>query len=330
MIQTTDIKVVDSGQGYTIGEMPSTHKYLTYLKPTALVCLFDGVDTSLDFVGKNMPEPKREGSSDSRGRDRFNSFETYDVAMETFRKKPQSVVKYDQGELRVRDLSESGTQVDYDVVGDYIDMGRHMEGLPESWGAMYNGNARNRRVNLVLNMNQRSGMSEEDINHRGERVLRLVDALEAGGVRTQVTVIASTECSHIEILLKRHDEPLTISDLAVVSHSEFLRRIVFRIDEYSKTWTYGYGSSVAFSRCITPEIVEVESNNELNILVENNMEYGIDRMFDGLERLLQWEMSKPVPEVSSVKIDASGVWFNPNGARDEAEIRREGQEAING
>lgn len=330
MIQPTDIKVVDSGSGYTVGEVKADHEYLNYLRPGALVCLFDGVDRALDFVAKNMPSPKQEGSSDNRGVDSFNAFDSYSEALDIFRKTPQSVVKYDQAELRVRDLSESGTQVDYDVVGDYIDMGRHMEGLPESWGSMRNGNARNRRVNLVLNLNQMSGMKEQHINHRGERVLRLVDALEAGGVRTQVTAIESNECGHTEIILKRHDEPLTITDLAVVTHSEFLRRIIFRINEHSKTWQYGYGSSIKFSECITPEIVEIENNNELNILVENNMTGGIDRLFDGLERLLQWEMSKPVPEVSSIKIDNYGVWFNPNGSRDEEDIKREGQQAING
>jgi len=329
MIQPTDIRVIDSGSGYTIGELDS-HKYLTYLHSGALVCLFDGVDRALDFVATNMTEPKHSGSSANQGADRFNAFESYEVAMDTFRNKPQSVVKYDPTEMRVRDINESGTNVDYDVTGDYIDMGRHMEGLPEAWGSMHNGNARNRRVNLVLNLNQMARMNEKDINHRGERVLRLVDALEAGGVRTQLTAIESTQCGHIEITLKKHDEPLTITDLAVVNHSEFLRRIIFRIVENSKTWDYGYGSSVKFSQCITPEIVEVENSNELNILVENNMTGGIDRLFDGLERLLQWEMSKPVPEVSSIKIDESGVWFNPNGARDEAEVKREGQEAIRG
>lgn len=330
MILPTDIKVTDSGSGYTVGEMEGTHEYLTYLNRGALVCLFDGIDTTLDYVATKMDKAKKAKSSANTGRDSFNSFSTYEEAMTTFRKNPQEVVKYDPTELRVRDVSESGTSVDYDVVGDYIDMGRHMEGLPESWGSMRNGNARNRRVNLVLNMSQGSNMSEEQVNHRGERVLRLVDALEAGGVRTQVTVIESTQCSHLEIVLKRHDEPLTITDLAIASHSEFLRRISFRISEYSKTWSEGYGSSRAFSRSVTPEIVEVSNNDELNILVENNMTYGIDNLFDGLERLIQWEMSKPVPEVSSIKIDSSGVWFNPNGYRNSEDIRREGNEAING
>ena len=330
MIQATDIKVVDSGSGYTMGEILSTHKQLPYLKKTALVCLFDGVDTTLDFIAKNMVEPKHSGSSDNRGHDSFNEFGSYDEALTIFRDKPQSVVKYDQTELRVKDLSEAGSQVDYDVVGDYIDMGRHMEGIPESWGSMHNGNARNRRVNIVLNITNMARTSKENINHRGERVLRLVDALEAGGVRTQVTAIESSECAHIEIILKKHDEPLTITDLAVVSHSEFLRRIVFRVSEYSKTWEYGYGSGVCFSQNMKPEYIEDPNNSELNIFVDGNISTETDTLFDKLERLLQWEMSKSVPEVSAIKISSDGVWFNANGARAEAEVKREGQEAING
>ena len=53
-------------------------------------------------------------------------------------------------------------------------------------------------------------------------------------------------------------------------------------------------------------------------------------MFDQIERLLVWEMSKPVTEVSSIKLDRNGVWFNPTGSRSEEDIKREGQEVING
>lgn len=55
----------------------------------------------------------------------------------------------------------------------------------------------------------------------------------------------------------------------------------------------------------------------------------IDSHFDKLEKLLVWEMSKPVPEVDAVKVDAHGIYFEPNGARSEDEIRQEGLDAIN-
>ena len=79
-----------------------------------------------------------------------------------------------------------------------------------------------------------------------------------------------------------------------------------------------------------PEMLHSGNNDEINIFIGSNMDGGkIDHNFDKLEKLLVWEMSKPVPEVDSIKLDESGIYFNPNGLRASEEIRREGLEAIN-
>jgi hypothetical protein len=69
----------------------------------------------------------------------------------------------------------------------------------------------------------------------------------------------------------------------------------------------------------------------MNLFIDGNLTRmdNVNERFDQLERLLVWEMSKPVPEVSSIKLSEEGVYFNPNGTRSEEEIRREGLEAIN-
>lgn len=333
MITQDEIKVLDTGTGYVMGEMASQHKHLNYLKHGTIVGLFDGLDNMLDFITTKLKtHPKGDASVQTGGSgDEFNAFNSYDEAMDTFRNHPEKMVKFDPSELRIRDESEAGTEVDYDVVGDFIDMGRYMEGIPESVGTMHGGKARNRRVSITINVCQRWDIQHGVITHRGERVLRLVDALEAGGVRTQLTAIESTECNHVEVILKRHDEPLTIADLAVATHPEFLRRAIFRIVEHSKTYKYGYGSAVNFDRLLKPEMLDSGNNDEMDIVIGSNILNisEVDKLFDQLERLLVWEMSKPVPEVSSVKVDSGGIYFNPNGSRSDDEIRREGLEAIN-
>ena len=330
MITQDEIKVIDNGSRYTIGEIKETHKNLKYLKKGTIVTLFDGIDTALDFINTNL-KAKESKSSEKEGRARFNAFDSYEQAMDTFRNKPEEITKFDPTEIRIRDTAESGIDVEYDVTGDYIDMGRYMEGIPETFGTMRSGNARNRRVNITLNLNQSAGIGHEVIQHRGERILRLIDALEAGGVRTMLTAIESSQCNHSEFVIKQHDEPLTISDLAIVTHPEFLRRAIFRIIEQSKTFVGSYGNVMDFGRALTPEIIEGDNNNELDIIIDGNQrdKESIDKTFDQAERLLVWEMSKPVPEVSSIKLDRYGIWFNPNGARSNSEIKREGNEVLN-
>ena len=330
MLKQDELRKVDEGSGYFIGEMSGTHKDLSYLKDGAIVTLFDGLDTMLDFITTKMPKPKRGDSSKRTGRSGFNAFSGYDEAMQTFRSEPEKIVHFDAAELRIKDASEVGTEVDYDVTGDYIDMGRYMEGIPEVMGSMHGGQARNRRASIVLSLNQHAEIKHEAITHRGERILRLVDALEAGGVRCQITAIESSECNHTEVIIKQHSEPLTITDLAVVSHPEFLRRAIFRIIEHSKTFSYGYGNAMNFGKALTPELIDSGNNDEIDIVIDGNISdiSDIDRLFDQLERLLVWEMSKPVPEVSSVKLERYGLYFNPNGVRSESEVRREGRMAI--
>lgn len=331
MIQASDIKIADTGNGYAVGEIPAQHPQFHYLNPGTLVCLFDGVDIALDYVTKNMPTARGDRSSSEPGGDGFHAFKSYKLTMDTFRNHPEDIVTFNPAELRIKDESEIGTSVEYNVTGDYIDMGRYVEGLPDSFGTMHRGYARNRRASIVINLSQTWHINHQAVTRRGERILRLVDALEAGGVRTQLTGIESSQCVHAEVIVKRHDEPLTIADLAVISHPEFLRRVLFRVIEYSKTYQDGYGSSVVFSQALTPEAIDSGNNEEMTIAIDGNLDNidTIDDLFDKLEKLLVWEMSKPVPEVSSVMIKPAGIYFNPNGARAESEIRREGLEAIN-
>lgn len=324
-----EIKEIASGSGYSSGTITKIPDGLNYLSTGELASFFDGVDTALDYIttlevrGRGMSEDYEPG---------FHTFQTWDEAVDTFRNHPERVVKFDPAELVIKDNSEAGQEVDYDVVGDYIDMGRHMEGIPESWGSMHNGNARNRRVNITVHSNYTGSTSQHIVKHRSERIIRLIDALEAGGVRTQLTVVWSNDCAHTEIIVKKHEETLNIADIAVVTNPDWHRRLQFRLVEHSRDG-FGYGMSNLFTDAVTPEMLEDEQlNSETGIFIGNTL-YGIeqiDQRFDQLEKLLVWEMSKPIPEVTSIKVVGRSIDFNPNGARDEAEIIREGQAIING
>ncbi len=332
MLSESEYTITSSKEGVTLGEVNQGDHTFYHLLSHELVVKAEGLDQLLTYVTKHMAEPRRGGSSaqaaDPWGS--FNAFNSFEEAVETFRYKPETVVDFNPAELRIKDDSESGSRVDYDVVGDYIDMGRFMEGVPESWGSMHNGNARNRRVTILLDVGNIGSVSHQAITKRGERVLRLVDALEAGGIRTELIAIRSSNTAHIEIQLKKHDEPLTISDLAVVSHPEWHRRLQFRMIEYSKTYDSGYGNSLHLTEAVNdnPEVLHTGNNDEMNLFIGGSMDYDIDNKFDKVEKLLVWEMSKPVPEVDSIKVGRHGIDFNANGTRSEAEILREGQEAM--
>lgn len=333
MIDKLNIKVQDSGQGYLVGQRGTASTPLNYLESNALVAFFDSPERLFEYVLKNYPEPRNAGSSDNRGTSGFNKFGSYDEAIDMFTKTPEQIVNFDETELRVKDTGEAGNSVDYQVTGDYIDMGRHMEGVPEQFGTMHRGNARNRRINIIFNISVVNYIKESDALHKAERILRLVDALENGGVRCSIRGIESSECTHTEVTVKHHHEPLTLTDLAIVTHPEFLRRILFRVIEYSETYESGYGFAYALTRAVNPKMLDDGDNSELNVFIDGNLQdkSEIDELFNGLERLLVWEMSKETPEIAAIKLDEGGIFFEAIGSSDDIEIiKREGKEIING
>lgn len=299
-----DVIVTDS---YVIGKAA---KRTDILRQNERVMLFEGTQTALNYINENLDTAKEEQSSEHSGGHAGNTFKSYKQAMDTFRNRPYEVVKYDPTEMRPIEFEEQGNDLEYDVTGDFIDIGAVLEGVPEHFGRLHNGNPRNRRVRIVVYLAQGWRMEPEEIDHRSERIIRLVDALENANVRTEVIAVDTNECSHTEVLVKKFDEPLTIEDIAVVTHSEFFRRMCFRASEWSDTWRGGYGDSTVLSRNIG--ILKSQYNDEITIYVDGNMEmHTIDETFDKLEKKIESELSEAVPLLSLISVTRHGIEIHP-------------------
>lgn len=274
------------------------------------IMMFNGVRTALDYINENLDEPKRSGSSEGGGGHAGNAFNSYEHAMDTFINNPSSVVKYDPTEMRPVEFEEQGNDLEYDVTGDFIDIGRVLEGVPENMGSLHNGNSRSRRVRIVVSLAQTHYMAPKEIDHRSERVIRLVDALENARVRTEVIAIDSTTCHHMEIVVKRFDEPMTIEDVAVVTHSEFFRRMCLRAAEWSDTWRSGYGDARTLKRNL--KIIKSQLNDEITVYIDGDLRHGIDPYFNELEKKLEAELSEMVPQLSLLSItNTDGLQIHP-------------------
>lgn len=275
------------------------------------IMMFNGVRTALDYINENLDEPRRSGSSDGNGGGHAgNAFHNYGQAMDIFLNKPESVVKYDPTEMRPVEFEEQGNDLEFDVTGDFIDIGRVLEGVPENMGSLHNGNPRSRRVRIVVSLAQTHYMTPKEIDHRSERVIRLVDALENARVRTEVIAIDSTTCHHMEIVVKRFDEPMTIEDVAVVTHSEFFRRMCFRAAEWSDTWRSGYGYVRTLKRNL--KIIKSQLNDEITVYIDGDLRHGIDADFNELEKKLESELSEMVPQLSLLSItEDEGLKIHP-------------------
>lgn len=288
LISRDDIAKTHQGPGYVVGK----NQKQTNLNPVNnLVGLFTGVNTFIDFLQESMPEARQEKASSRHKEDdygqNFHKFDTYEEAIDTFKNHPHKVCNFDEKTDQVRSGDESGNNILYDVQGDFLDIGRYLEGDPECVGVSHQGNIRGYRVNIQMNLDFPSHVKEEDIAHRSRRTQRLVDWLEGQQVRVAMTAIASAGTGHVEIGIKHHDDIFDINNLAVASHSDFFRRLIFRFEEYSDCWRAGYGSGSLLAETFRRQVLVwcPEANNEINIRINNSVD-GISESFDHLESWL--------------------------------------------
>lgn len=236
-------------------------------------------------------EPKREQASDRRGREgSFYSFGSLEKAIDIYKNHPDQIRTFDMKDDRIKVKESPGIDVDFDVVGDYVDVDRYLQGIPESFGHVTMGNPRNMFCTInILNVYV-SYTDSKYQDAKAMRVLRLVDWLEQQGVRTQIVSSGDSAILFNSTIVKQFQDPFDLNHLAIVMHNDWLRRVLFLIMEQSKTWQSGYGSAVEYDRRMTKYVPKPEDG--LYVYVGGYMSNGNDiadmeKQFDKIEEQIQ-------------------------------------------
>lgn len=298
LIDYNTLKDKQKGSGYILGlyDKSRSQSKLNYLggQGDELVGRFEGVNTFIDFVKENYPKGKYSSDSTKNGGDGdFHRFKSYDEALDTFRNHPEKIAEFVENDDKILGGDSAGNSIDYDITGDYIDMGRFIEGIPESFGLLFDGNPRSKRIDILVTGMFSWRVSHDSINYRAERIKRLVDWLEANHIRCRITYLFTNDNWHCEIGVKQFDEIFDINDLAIVSHPEFFRRLQFRFAEWSPSLnTWNYGSSADFWRAYNDTMIETDYNNEYGMLIGSDIPRRLDKAhidseFDKLEKQIQ-------------------------------------------
>ena len=129
---------------------------------------------------------------------------------------------------KVRERSEA---LIYDVSGQWLDVGRMLNGEPECFGSyvqMEHGGGKSKIVRVDVNVACSCGVSVSDFRHRGAAVAAFIDLVEASGRRCEVHVVSASylndrsrrpgdkPANQIRIKAKGANEPLDLSRLAVL------------------------------------------------------------------------------------------------------------------
>lgn len=236
----------------------------------------------LDHVKIAYPHTKQEGASNKSNKDygysgsrNFFHFDSFDQAQDVFINRPWEVVNFQEVDTALKSPDNAGGDVFFDVTGDFLDVGRLLDGEPEHFGNAYLGNPRGLFITIYANISSSYTISAPALVRKQQRIVALIDWLESNQIRTKFTGISNSGCEYVEVTLKDFHEPLNLNPIGVAFNPDFLRRMIFRVDEWSPTWQYGYGTSV------TPLKVD-EKGLSIGIPSNQGEAAAVDKYFDKL------------------------------------------------
>lgn len=257
--------------------------------------------------------PQRDKSSDDPRSGSFHSFSSLSEAMDIYKNHPERIRTFDMKDDRIKVKESPGIDVEFDVTGDYVDVDRYLQGIPESFGRVTMGNPRNIFCTINILGSYVSSTRSYYQDAKAMRVLRLVDWLEQQGVRTQIVVSEDSEVIYSSIIVKQFQDPFDINHLAIVMHNDWLRRVMFLVMEQSKTWTWGYGDALQYDRRMTQ--YQPKPEDGLYVYVGGYMSNGnkieaLDEQFDAIENEIQDVIDKGMTysEVPLIVKDIRGGW----------------------
>lgn len=233
--------------------------------------------------------PKNAKASNSPGKGAgFYTFDSLAEAVDIYRNTPEKVVAYDPNDKPLENYENLGNEVVYDVTGDYVDVDRYLEDLPDNMGNSIMGNPRNVFATINFLLHTVSYISTDVRIARQRRIIRLVDWLESQQIRTQVVTTCDSGFLYESYMVKTHHEPLDINQVAVAAHPDFARRVSFLVSEQAPNWEYGYGRADAYDKKMFN--YKPEPGDGLYIYVGGYFEDDIKRVnreFDEVEKNIQ-------------------------------------------
>lgn len=216
-------------------------------------------ETFNDFLEAALVVPKKQDSSSSRriddGRNPWSGTKTFEEAVELAKRGwAEGASKALQFRACIADavreiITSRSTSYAWDVAGQFIDIGRYLEGEPECFGTLDEAGqtAAQPVVKIFVNLAASGSVSVESLFARGAVILAAIDVLEATGKRVEVVAAKGSRGNTIHetyVTVKRPDQPVDADRLAfVLAHAGCLRRLFFSVMEQkghlpNSTWPH--------------------------------------------------------------------------------------------
>jgi hypothetical protein len=253
---------------------------------------FDSVPEVFRVIEKLKWVPQRDKSSNSYngGGGDFYTFQDLASAVDVFQNHPERIRAFNENADRLESIESPGKDVEFDVTGDFLDIDRYLEGVPEMFGNAVLGNPKSVFCTINVLNSAVSFTNNSYMMHKQKRILRLVDWLETQNIRCQVVMTEDSNVSFSSIVVKQFQDPFDLNQLSVAMHPDFFRRVCFLIMEQSKTWSPGYGSALEYDKKMLKYQPRPEDGLYIYVggyIPFKNENSGLDTAFDRIEGEVQ-------------------------------------------
>jgi hypothetical protein len=264
--------------------------YITEGKDGKLKVYFDSVPDVFETIAREGWVPARDKQSDSRRSGSFHVFDSLSEAHDVFFNRPESIRQFSINDEKLVSRDSPGKDVQYEVTGDYVDIDRYLEGVPENFGQAVMGNPKTVFATINVLLDAVYWTTPAYMMHKQKRIMRLVDWLETQDIRCQIVLTSSAGCLFAQIIVKQFHDPFDLNQLAVAMHPDFFRRTIFLLIEQSKTFRSGYGNGEEYDARMFN--YKPNPDDGLYIYVGGYVPYGdgttsLDADFDRIEDTIQ-------------------------------------------
>lgn len=187
------------------------------------------INALVDYVSKHIP---KDGSSIEVGDKEWFGTSSLEGAIDLFRNNRSGLLPKGFKRHKINNVHSLGADVEFDVTGDYLDIGRYMSGEPEVFGTNINGDLTGKVVSVYINASVTAYWSAEEVMQGAEKLAEVINALYVSGAKVSTTFMSAEETQWIEVKLNDFGDPLDPVDLIAVASPAFIRRLCFAINNY--------------------------------------------------------------------------------------------------
>jgi hypothetical protein len=254
-LDKTSNQAISSMQGYCLNKAIQTekaHRLAGTLTNTVNRKYYYFLNSLNEFLREveSIDDTKIRGRASIENDEYFCESKSYSEGLERikhpeqfYKSEVQDMIK-DQDKINAQGNTNAiESSIDYAQEGDFIDVSRFIEGLPDSFVKSQDMDSKRPFVKLIVGHNNCScAIESKSILEYAKHILRIVTLLMANNISVSLEYVKIGDTIAITFPIKDYNEGLNVYKIYSILHTSFFRRIVFRAIENSSQFKAGYGA----------------------------------------------------------------------------------------